>query len=179
MNNAAHPKRAILASSLWLIAAVLCMVIVVNTVPSASGAAHQLPRLWPGVAVALMMIGGLAVFGEELARHRSSLRKVSSPAPPADDAPQDQEEVQQTWAHLLIVIAVICYIVVISYIGFIVATAALFFSIAMTMRARNPVRVGLVAIVIGFVTAYFFGELLSVALPRGAGFLDDLSRFIY
>lgn len=179
MSLVGDSTRSIISSSLWLLSAIVLLVVVVSTVPAASGAAHELPRLWPGVAIALMTIGGLCVLGKQIARHRSSFHPELESKKPSDEDSDRDHRVQQPLVHLYIVVFVIFYIVVVEYVGFIVATSVLFFSIATIMRAKKLLRVALLAGVFGLATAYLFGELLSVALPRGASFLADLSRIIY
>jgi hypothetical protein len=213
-----HPDRAKkfpLASSLWFVAGVALLLAVLATVPSADGLFYQLPRFWPGTAVALMLIGGAAVLVGELRKRRSyapaSPEAVDSPeavestdaesmdaepveAEPTDAEPTDAEtadadtsgakdpngeEIHQPWAHVLIVLAIIAYIAVIEIAGFILATSLLFFAIATIMRAKGLIKVLVISLGVGLVTAYFFGNVLSVPLPRGLGVLTDLSRLIY
>ena len=80
---------------------------------------------------------------------------------------------------MLIVLAIIAYIAVIEIAGFILATSLLFFAIATIMRAKGLIKVLVISLGVGLVTAYFFGNVLSVPLPRGLGVLADLSRLIY
>lgn len=200
---ASHPdrvKKFPLASSLWFVAGVALLLAVLATVPSADGLFYQLPRFWPGTAVALMLIGGAAVLFGELRKRRSyapaSPEAVDSPeavestdAEPTDAEPADPdasgakdpngEEIHQPWAHVLIVLAIVAYIAVIEIAGFILATSLLFFAIATIMRAKGLIKVLVISLGVGLVTAYFFGNVLSVPLPRGLGVLTDLSRLIY
>lgn len=187
-----HPDRAKkfpLASSLWFVAGVALLLAVLATVPSADGLFYQLPRFWPGTAVALMLIGGAAVLIGEL-RKRRSHAAVSPEAVESADAESadadalgaknsDEEEIHQPWAHVLMVLAIIVYIAVIEIAGFILATSLLFFAIATIMRAKGLIKVLVISLGVGLITAYFFGNVLSVPLPRGLGVLTDLSLLIY
>lgn len=197
-------KNFPLASSLWFVAGVVLLLAVLATVPSADGLFYQLPRFWPGTAVALMLIGGAAVLVGELRKRRSTARPHPESARPseagltgaessgagspgADPTEADAvaakdpngEEIHQPWAHVLIVLAIIAYIAVIEIVGFILATSLLFFAIATIMRAKGLIKVLVISLGVGLVTAYFFGNVLSVPLPRGLGVLTDLSRLIY
>lgn len=197
-----HPDRAKkfpLASSLWFVAGVALLLAVLATVPSADGLFYQLPRFWPGTAVALMLIGGAAVLIGELRKRRANAPTPSEavgstaaePAEPEATEPESPEadfsgakdsngeDIRQPWAHVLIVLAIIAYIAVIEIAGFILATSLLFFAIATIMRAKGLIKVLVISLGVGLTTAYFFGNVLSVPLPRGLGVLTDLSLLIY
>lgn len=187
-----HPdrvKKFPLASSLWFVAGVALLLAVLATVPSADGLFYQLPRFWPGTAVALMLIGGAAVLVGELRKRRSHAPASPEAVESTDAEPADAdasgakdpngEEIHQPWAHVLIVLAIVAYIAVIEIAGFILATSLLFFAIATIMRAKGLIKVLVISLGVGLVTAYFFGNVLSVPLPRGLGVLADLSRLIY
>jgi putative tricarboxylic transport membrane protein len=80
----------------------------------------------------------------------------------------ETENAETHWATPgLMLVALIAYIQLLERLGYALATTLFFLVAARILGSRDPVRDGVVGLVLGVVTAYAFTRWLGVRLPVG------------
>lgn len=165
-------------SGAWLLAGLVALGLTIYAVPSASGGLYQQPRMWPGAAATIMIIAGVYILVSGVVANRPTADVPAAEGSDHDSAEQGGE-VRQPLGHVYVVGAIIAYLLALDWIGYIISTFLLALAIMFAMRARRVLVVLTVSIIVALGTAYLFGELLGVALPRGNPPLDVISRMFY
>lgn len=70
-------------------------------------------------------------------------------------------------------------ILLMPYIGFLIASGVLFFVLALLFGFKNKKILPIVSLVVAFVLTIFFSRTLSVTFPRGVWIFNSLSNLIY
>lgn len=80
---------------------------------------------------------------------------------------------------LFIAVALLVYIVVLSRLGFIISTFVLCFAVVRLVGYPRNLKAMLFSFVLTATLLIIFGKIFYIALPRGLGFIKELSFFIY
>ncbi|RBW68623.1 tripartite tricarboxylate transporter TctB family protein [Bacillus taeanensis] len=78
-----------------------------------------------------------------------------------------------------VLVSIIVFIVLVEYLGFILGSVFLLFSLFYLLGQRNWTKITVQSLVLPFGFAFVFGNILSVPLPRGYDVIKALSYFIY
>jgi hypothetical protein len=80
---------------------------------------------------------------------------------------------------LISTVIIVVALLLINYIGLLGAMPILLLGFMIQLGDRHPVGIILFAILGSFAFALLFGRVMQVSLPRGLGFMRDLSYMIY
>lgn len=80
---------------------------------------------------------------------------------------------------LILFASIIAFVLLVNYLGFLIASGLLILAILLILGQRKLSRVVLFTVVASLVFTLVFGNLLSVPLPRGIGALKSLSHLLY
>jgi membrane-associated HD superfamily phosphohydrolase len=78
-----------------------------------------------------------------------------------------------------ILVSIIVFIFASEIVGYVLASLLLMITIMVLLGQRQISRILTVSIVSSFVFTLIFGKLLHVPLPRGIGFIQELSFLLY
>lgn len=95
-------------------------------------------------------------------------------------ATKKKSEMKELDTGFLILLAVIVtFVLSINYIGFWFGAMIIISSVMLILEERRPVKVAATTIIGALVFTFVFGKILSIPLPRGFGFFEAISYFIY
>ncbi len=78
-----------------------------------------------------------------------------------------------------IIIAVVAFIIITSFLGFVFSAILLMISIMFILGQKSIKKVFFISLVTSMTFTLVFGKLLHVPLPRGISFIKELSFLIY
>lgn len=78
-----------------------------------------------------------------------------------------------------LLVSIIAFIYATEVFGYFISSVLLVFVVMVLLGQRKPVRVVTISIVTAFIFTMIFGKLLHVPLPRGMGFIQELSFLLY
>lgn len=144
------------------------------------------PMFWPMMCSLIMAGSGLIIGLQGALNVKQETQRASQVDTPDDsvkstdkDSPQSGEPVVRRWSHLYLFAALLIYVLIMPELGYVLAT---FLFLAFTLWGagfRSFWKGPLIAAILTMGTAYLFGELLSIALPRGSGVLYMLDGIFF
>lgn len=141
------------------------------------------PRFWPVMCSLIMAGAGLiiAVRGiHELKRGSADLESHEAEKQGDDtQSAAPANSVVRRRSHLYLFAAMFLYVLILPEVGYVLSTFVFLTASLWIVGFRSPWRCPLVAALLATGTAYLFGNLLSVALPRGSGMLRSLDGIFF
>lgn len=130
------------------------------------------PVGFPRLLIIVILIGLAIVSIRDFIR----LRKT----PPSEEKGENAKIAKEDLIRLVLFsIALVAYLILLNYIGFIVCTMCFVFAAVKIIGYRKTLLAAVTAVGITLIVSFVFGELFNVALPRGVWFFRELSRYIY
>jgi len=74
---------------------------------------------------------------------------------------------------------IVLFVMTIGYIGFLFGALVIICSVMWILNERKPMRLVSTTIIGALTFTFVFGKILSIPLPRGYGFFEMVSYFIY
>lgn len=149
--------RTRIVGAVLLAAGVLCLIATTRIPSARDGWALEGPRLVPLVASVGLIVLSIIFLARTVVWKDMDLLRHS-----------ETENAETHWATPgLMLVALIAYIQLLERLGYALATTLFFLVAARILGSRDPVRDGVVGLVLGVVTAYAFTRWLGVRLPVG------------
>lgn len=162
----------------WTGIGVLALMLSFSTLDSDPSIAEN-PRSWPIFCAVIMIAAGIGIGVHGILQARG--REVSQQSEDVDGADKSgqSEEVVRKWSHVILFAALFVYGNLLPQLGYVAATVLLMLACLWTMGVRQLWKLATISVVLTAATAYLFGSILNVALPRGAGFLAQLNSLFF
>lgn len=80
---------------------------------------------------------------------------------------------------LMLLGVIVAFVLSINFVGFWFGAMIIISSVMLILEERRPVKVAATTIIGALVFTFVFGKILSIPLPRGFGFFETVSYFIY
>ncbi len=78
-----------------------------------------------------------------------------------------------------VIASIVAFIFASDIIGYLLGSTVLIAVLMVLLGQRKPVKIAAISVSVAFGFTMVFGKLLHVPLPRGAGFIQDLSFLLY
>ncbi|CAM4353179.1 tripartite tricarboxylate transporter TctB family protein [Lacicoccus alkaliphilus] len=124
------------------------------------------PTMWPRILLISLFIFGFILLIHSLYRLKKDSGEKSG----------DRFDAVKFWGFLILIIM---YIPALIYIGFIIATPIWIFMLAFIAGMRKVLPLMLTPLVGTAVVTFLFPVLLRISMPRGVGFMREVSYFFY
>lgn len=162
----------------WTGIGVLALVLSLSTLDSDPSIAEN-PRSWPLFCAVIMIAAGIGIGTHGILQARGREATQQPEAVKDSDKGAPTEEVVRKWSHVILFAALFVYGNVLPQLGYVAATLLLMLACLWTMGVRQLWKLATISVVLTAATAYLFGSVLNVALPRGAGFLAQLNSLFF
>jgi len=80
---------------------------------------------------------------------------------------------------LALLFVIVLFVMTIGYIGFLFGALVIICTVMWILNERKPLRLISTTIIGALTFTFVFGKILSIPLPRGYGFFEMVSYFIY
>ena len=132
------------------------------------------PKLFPVILAAIALLLSISILIGQILKYRSTGRS----------AEKEEEEVTITpilRQHVLFatLLSLFIFIYAMEYVGFLISSLFLLFTLQYTLGNRNWSKIVLFALGIIAVNFLLFIWLLQIQLPRGVGIFEQISLFFY
>ena len=131
------------------------------------------PGGFPRLLIICIIVGLVICSVRDILKMKKNKANESEEEKPVPIARQDWLRLGGFFALL------IAYLALIQTCGFILCTLVFTFATIKIIGYKKTWLAAVAAVVLTLVITYVFGELFNIALPRGIGFLRELSRYIY
>lgn len=131
------------------------------------------PGGFPRLLIICIIVGLVICSVRDFIKMKKSKASETGEEKPAPIAKKDWFRLGGFFALL------IAYLVLLQTCGFILCTLVFTFATIKVIGYKKTWLAAVAAVVLTLVITYVFGELFNIALPRGIGFLRELSRYIY
>ena len=156
-----------LGVGLTAFALVLLLVLIPHGIsrPGTIRVAVLSPTFWPNIIGWGILIGGLALVLQNLA-------KRGAPAAESTDAerlePEPEAGSAQPWLRLgALAVMMAAYFVLLDRLGMVIASTLAFLTVAAIVRARRRLAVALTAVLLPLAVYAFFNHVAGVPIPQG------------
>lgn len=144
-------RNARLAAGLVLVVLSVTFLVNVFDIRSKDGLDPAGPRFFPFIVCSLWVLLSVAYLVESIVR-----------------TPRDTDNGTRTWFEPVgVVVLLVLYAFLVVPLGYVIATALLFFAGARVLGSRNTVRDVVVAVVLVTLVYVTFTRFLDISLPEG------------
>lgn len=166
----------------WFAVGVIGLVVAYATLGSDETLSTN-PRFWPVMCALIMAGAGLTIGFQNVL----SMRKKASSTQAGDiaeageshDTALPEDSVVRRWGHIWLFAAMFSYVLILPETGYVLTTFVFLVASLWLVGFHSRWKVPLIALVLTTGTAYLFGNLLGVALPRGSGLLRSLDGIFF
>lgn len=124
------------------------------------------PTAWPRILLIALFTFGIIFLIQSL----YNFKKESK------ESEEAQVNYLKFWSFLIVIIL---YIPALIYLGFIITTPICILSLALVAGMRKALPLILTPLIGTAVVTFIFPVLLQISLPRGVGFMREVSYFFY
>lgn len=157
--------------------------------PASRSAGTLGPAAWPTVLLSLMLIFGICLlinsiisFLKDKKAQESGFTEANGELIKSETIIESEEmegEIVFPYRYLFIFGTIFVYLILLSFIGFVLSTPLLIIAIAMFLGMRKIPQILSTSIIGSAALVYVFILVLNIPLPRGVGFFRDLSILLY
>jgi hypothetical protein len=131
--------------------------------------------LWPFIALAVALVLSLLMLIASVKKYRAAARE----APPDLSAEALAEKKRQRTTVTLSIAAFVAYILVMPWIGFILATLIYILAFALALGERRRWVLAVSPLLVTAVIVGVFAKFIRIPFPKGIGVFAEFSRLFY
>jgi putative tricarboxylic transport membrane protein len=131
--------------------------------------------LWPFMSLAVSLALSLLMLVASLRKRRAA----AGEAPSEPSAEAHAETRRQRMTVFLSIVAFLAYILLIPWIGFILATLAYILAFALALGERRRWVLAVSPFLVTAVIVAVFAKFITIPFPKGVGVFAELSRLFY
>lgn len=132
---------------------------------------------WPILALSAAIILSIALLISNLKKYQGRKKQPSGEASTSPAAEIDLKNRRKKF--VLSAICLLGYILIMPYIGFILATIVYVFAFILALEERRNLVLALSPFLLTALIVIVFAKFIGMPLPRGVDFFAAFSRFIY
>ncbi len=131
--------------------------------------------LWPFMSLAVSLALSLLMLTASVKKRRAAAGEA--PLAPSDEARAEAR--RQRMTVFLSIVAFLAYILLIPWIGFILATLAYILAFALALGERRRWVLAVSPFLVTAVIVLVFAKFITIPFPKGVGMFAELSRLFY